>query len=122
MTVSAAEPVVGAWDASRLEQVVINLLWNALKFGAGRPIELRVERRADAALLTLTDQGIGISPEAQARIFERFGRGVPASHYGGLGLGLFIARAIVEAHGGTIGVASEPGRGSTFTVELPLGL
>nr|WP_263429352.1 ATP-binding protein [Nannocystis pusilla] len=120
VTVQVEEPVVGSWDGARLEQAVINLLANALKFGAGRPIEIRVGRTDDTALLTLTDHGIGISSEAQAAIFERFGRAVSTRHYGGLGLGLFIARAIVEAHGGRVRVASIPGQGSTFTVELPL--
>lgn len=120
LIVHVTEPVVGSWDGARLEQVVTNLLSNALKFGEGRPIELRVERSRDTARLTVTDQGIGIPPDAQARIFERFGRAVSPHHYGGLGLGLFIVRAIVEAHGGRIDVVSAPGRGSTFTVELPL--
>ncbi|WAS95750.1 sensor histidine kinase [Nannocystis punicea] len=120
-TLHVEEPVVGSWDGARLEQIVTGLLSNAVKFGEGRPIEIRVGRTDDTALLTLTDQGIGISPEARDRIFERFGRAVPARHYGGLGLSLFIARAIVEAHGGRLEVASAPGRGSTFTVELPLG-
>lgn len=120
VTVHVEEPVVGSWDGARLEQIVISLLANALKFGAGSPIEIRIGRTDDTAQLTLIDHGIGISSEAQARIFERFGRAVSTRHYGGLGLGLFIARAIVEAHGGRVRVASAPGQGSTFTVELPL--
>jgi signal transduction histidine kinase len=70
-------------------------------------------------LLEVSDQGIGIAPEHQARVFERFQRAVPAQHFGGLGLGLYVARQIVEAHGGTIDVASEAGAGATFTVRLP---
>jgi signal transduction histidine kinase len=90
-----------------------------MKFGAGRPIEITVRSSTASAVLAVTDHGIGIEAEAQARIFDRFERGVSAQHYGGLGLGLYIVRQIVEAHRGGIGVRSEPGRGSTFTVTLP---
>ncbi len=113
-------PVVGRWDPLRVEQVVTNLVSNAAKYGAGRPIELRVDGDGETARLVVRDQGIGIAPEDQARIFERFERAAPSRHYGGLGMGLYIARQIVEAHGGSIRVASAPGAGSTFTVELPL--
>jgi signal transduction histidine kinase len=99
--------------------VITNLLSNAIKFGRGRPIVVSVEGEADRALLAVRDQGIGIEPEDQKRIFGRFERAVPAQHFGGLGLGLYIAREIVEAHGGTIRVASEPGSGTTFTIDLP---
>jgi signal transduction histidine kinase len=111
-------PVAGAWDRLRLEQVVTNLLTNALKYGAHRPIRMKVWSEGDTALLRLDDRGIGIPKEDQTRIFERFERA--ASHnYGGLGLGLFIARQIIQAHTGRIWVESEPGKGSTFFVELP---
>lgn len=103
-----------------MEQVVTNLVSNAAKYGAGRPIELRVDGDGETARLVVRDQGIGIAPEDQARIFERFERAAPSRHYRGLGVGLYIARQIVEAHGGSIRVASAPGAGSTFTVELPL--
>ncbi|MDI1451516.1 ATP-binding sensor histidine kinase [Polyangium sp. 6x1] len=111
--------VVGVWDRSRLEQVVTNLLANAIKFGAGKPITIATRKEAGSARLEITDQGIGIAPDQQARIFERFGRAVSVRHYGGLGLGLYICRRIVEAHGGSIRVESGEGTGSTFVLELP---
>lgn len=117
----AGGPCVGSWDRMRLDQVVSNLLTNAIKYGGGQPIDVELEAPADGALvhLVVRDQGIGIAPEHQRRIFERFERAASARHYGGFGLGLWITRQIVEASGGTISVESELGRGSTFTVELP---
>ena len=112
-------PAVGRWDRSRLDQVVTNLLANAIKFAAGKPIEIHIEADAGTARLIVKDLGIGIDPAQTARIFERFGRAVSAKHYGGLGLGLYISRSIVAAHGGSIHVTSQPGAGTTFTVELP---
>ncbi|ADO68078.1 GAF domain-containing sensor histidine kinase [Stigmatella aurantiaca] len=117
----APAPVLGRWDRLRVEQVVTNLLTNALKYGAGRPVAVRVEGAGERARLTVKDQGIGIAEEDLARIFERFERAVSDRHYGGLGLGLYITRQIVEAFGGTVGVTSRPGMGSTFTLELPRG-
>ncbi|WP_437819985.1 AAA family ATPase [Sorangium sp. So ce1078] len=114
------EPVVGHWDPSRVEQVVINLLSNAMKYGAGRPILVGARRQADRALLVVRDQGIGIAEADQSRIFERFERAVSVRNFGGLGLGLYIARSIVASHGGSIRVQSKPGAGATFVVELPL--
>ncbi|WNG34669.1 transporter substrate-binding domain-containing protein [Archangium violaceum] len=115
-------PALGWWDRLRLEQVVSNLLGNAIKFGQGKPLEVRVEPGPDDKVrLVVRDQGIGFPREATARIFEKFERAVSERHYGGLGLGLFIARQIVEAHGGSIFVESAPGEGSTFTVVLPRG-
>lgn len=109
----------GWWDRSRLEQALSILLSNAMKFGAERPIELEVDEAEGRACITVTDHGLGISREALARIFDRFERAVSSSEYGGLGLGLFVAREIAEAHGGSIHAASAPGKGSTFTLELP---
>jgi PAS domain S-box-containing protein len=120
LVVHADASVVGSWDRLRVEQVVTNLLSNALKYGAGAPVELTVERAGASARVSVADHGIGIAPEDVARIFGKFERAVSARHYGGLGLGLFIARQIVEAHSGSIHVESTPGKGSTFTVELPL--
>jgi signal transduction histidine kinase len=119
VTVGGDARADGMWDASRLDQVVENLLSNAMKFAAGKPIEVVISRHAGAARIAVKDLGIGIAPGDQERIFERFGRAVSETNYGGLGLGLFICRRIVEAHGGTISVKSQPGAGSTFTVELP---
>jgi len=115
----ADEPVVGLWDLDGIEAIVINLLTNALKFGEGRPIDIVVERRDDVARLSVTDQGIGILPEEQVRIFERFERAVPSQHYGGFGIGLWLARQVTEAHGGSLRVSSAKGLGSTFVLELP---
>ena len=118
--VNAPEPVVGWWDRHRLEQVARGLLSNAIKYGPGRPVVLQVERVGDRARFTIRDEGIGIAPENLSRIFEKFGRAVSTRNYGGLGLGLFISRRIVEAHQGTILAESHQGQGATFTVELPL--
>jgi signal transduction histidine kinase len=104
----------------RLEQVVSNLLSNALKYGMGKPIHVAVESRVDAARLVVRDEGIGIEPKDMGRIFGKFERAVSERHYGGLGLGLYVTRQIVEAMGGTVKAESTPGQGATFTVELPL--
>jgi PAS domain S-box-containing protein len=117
--VRADEPVVGTWDRSRLDQVITNLLTNALKFGSGRPVEVALACNNGTALLTVRDQGIGVSAENQARIFQRFERAVSGKSYQGIGLGLWITRQIVEAHGGSIRVESESGKGATFRVQLP---
>ncbi len=114
-----AQPVYGQWDPSRLEQVIVNLLSNAMKFGPGKPIEIEISQRKEVARLVVQDHGMGISPNQQKQIFDRFVRGVSAKKYGGLGLGLYISRNLVEAHGGQIQVESELGQGSRFIVELP---
>lgn len=120
IALEASGPVVGIWDRMRLEQVVANLLSNAVKFGASKPIEVRVQRAADHAVLVVTDRGIGIAPDRVGHIFERFERAVSSHDYGGLGLGLYIAHVIVSAFGGTIAVESTLGKGSTFVVDLPI--
>ena len=118
VTVRCEGPVVGRWDRSRLDQVVTNLLSNALKFGGGKPIDISLGGDGGAAWLAVRDHGIGVDPARQPYIFDRFERAVSSKHYGGLGLGLYITRRIVEAHGGSIRVDSRPGEGATFTVEL----
>jgi signal transduction histidine kinase len=115
-----AGPTVGSWDPFRMEQVVSNLLSNAVKYGAERPVEVTLQADAGHARLSVRDHGIGIPDEAKHRIFERFERAAPVQSYGGFGLGLWIVRRIVEAHGGTISVKSRPGEGATFSVEVPL--
>jgi len=109
----------GTWDRLRLEQVLGNLLSNAVKYGAGQPICVQVSGDEARARIRVIDHGIGIAPVDQRRIFERFERAASSRHYGGLGLGLWISRQLVEAMGGSIGVESAPGRGSVFIVELP---
>jgi light-regulated signal transduction histidine kinase (bacteriophytochrome) len=120
LTLSVGDDVVGRWDASRLDQVITNLLANAIKYGAGKPIEIEATRRGDQARLVVRDHGIGIAPEEQERIFERFERAVSPTHYGGFGLGLWIVRQFVEQMGGIVAVTSTVGQGAAFTVELPL--
>ncbi|HEX6288742.1 MAG TPA: PAS domain S-box protein [Herpetosiphonaceae bacterium] len=114
-----AGPVWVNADRLRLEQVVTNLLSNAIKYGGGQPIEILVAEDTTSARLTVRDYGIGIAPEHLERIFARFERAVSSRNYGGLGLGLYIARQIIDALGGAIDVASELGVGSTFVVTLP---
>jgi PAS domain S-box-containing protein len=114
------ERVVGQWDRLRLEQVVTNFIANAIKYGPGKPIAIVVRRDGTHALLTVRDHGIGIAAVDQPRIFERFARAVSPEHYGGLGLGLWIVRVLVEAMNGTVEVRSAPAAGATFTVRLPL--
>lgn len=116
----AAAPVIGRWDAVKLDEVVTNLLTNALKFGARRPVTIALEAVEGTARMSVTDRGIGIAPDRIPHIFERFERAVSSSHYGGLGLGLYIVRELVEAHGGSVRAESRVGAGSSFIVELPL--
>jgi len=111
--------VVGSWDQMRMEQVITNLLTNAIKFCDKKPIDLALSAMNGLVSLTVQDTGVGIAGERLPFIFERFERGVSARNYGGLGLGLYVTRQIVEAHGGTIAVESELGRGSVFRVQLP---
>jgi PAS domain S-box-containing protein len=111
--------VRGAWDRLRLDQIVTNLLSNAIKFGLGKPISVSVSTRNDSAVLVVSDQGMGMAADLRARIFRPFERGVPVRHYGGLGLGLYIVKTLVDGFGGHISVESTLGTGSKFTVDLP---
>jgi signal transduction histidine kinase len=116
-----AHPLEGHWDRRRLAQVLENLLSNALKYGEDKPVDVTLTRTEKWARLTVRDRGIGISAPDQARIFERYHRASAPHNFDGLGLSLWMARRIVEAHGGTIRVESQPGQGASFVVELPLG-
>jgi signal transduction histidine kinase len=116
----SAEPVVARVDAARMERAVVALLDNAIKFGARQPVEVSLRSTELDAELAVRDHGLGITPDRQSAVFSPFERAVPREHFGGLGLGLYIAKAFVEAHGGTIAVDSEPGTGTTVTIRLPL--
>jgi len=110
-------------DPDRMRQVVDNLLSNAIKYSAeGTDIDVRVMVEDGSVLTSVTDLGIGIPRDEIPQLFERFhrARNVSSRYYGGLGLGLYIARAIIDAHDGAIMVESEEGKGSTFTIRLPL--
>jgi len=110
----------GQWDRLRIEQVISNLLTNAIKYGRGKPIEVTVSSSLSGARISIRDSGPGISKADQARIFNRFERVGSLDRFGGLGLGLYITRQIVAAHAGTIGIESEVGNGATFIIDLPL--
>ncbi|WP_437521746.1 AAA family ATPase [Sorangium sp. So ce726] len=119
LEITAGRPVLGRFDRLRVAQVLRSLLNNAIKFGRGGAIEVTVAERGDTARVVVRDHGPGIAPEDMERIFKRFERAVSSRSYGGLGLGLYIANEIVRAHGGTIHVSSEKGKGACFTVDLP---
>jgi signal transduction histidine kinase len=113
------EELTGMFDAFRIEQMITNLLTNAMRYGEKRPVRMTLERRGQRALLSVADHGRGIEKSAHDRIFDRFERSISPSEVSGLGLGLFITREIVQAHQGRVWVESEgPGKGSTFFVEL----
>jgi signal transduction histidine kinase len=120
VTLEAEQPVVGRWDEFRIEQVISNLLTNALRYGAKSPIIVKVYSESGQARVEVRDFGIGIGEENQMRIFQQFER-VTAKHaVAGLGLGLFISEQIVAAHGGSITVESRIGEGALFRICLPL--
>ncbi len=112
--------LMGHWDRARIDQVFINLISNAIKYAPGSKIRIIGRKHEDQATITFQDTGPGVSPEKQKLIFERFERGDQNRNIVGLGLGLYISRQIIEAHGGSIRVQSSPGEGTTFIIELPL--
>jgi signal transduction histidine kinase len=122
ISLHAEQPVVGQWDEFRIEQVVINLLTNALRYGEGKPVKVRMTALPQGVRIDVQDQGCGISEADQKRIFGQFERAVgrESDKTGGLGLGLYITHHLVQAHGGSISVESQPGQGSVFAVQLPL--
>jgi PAS domain S-box-containing protein len=113
-------PTVGNWDRLRIEQVAMNLLSNAFKYGAGQPVTLSLSRDGNDAIIEVRDHGPGIPSGDVDRIFERFERATGIGNQGGLGLGLYVSREIVQAHGGSIAGGSHPDGGAYFTVRLPL--
>ncbi len=117
--VHADAPVWGRWDRSRMEQVLTNVLANAIKYGRGKPIDVTVTTADGEAVIAVRDQGIGIPRERIPLVFERFERAVSSRNYGGLGLGLYIVRQLVEAHRGRVAIESESGVGTTVTITLP---
>lgn len=119
ITLEAAGPVVGQFDRTRIEQVISNVVANALKYGRGKPINVRVAAGVGEAIIRVRDQGIGIPKERLPHVFDRFERATSGPKYTGLGLGLYIVKTIVEAHGGRISIESEPDVGTTVTIRLP---
>ena len=120
ITLENGHAITGTWDEFRIEQVVINLLTNALRYGGGKPVKVGAVPTEEGVRIEVTDQGMGISEEDRQRIFEQFERAAGNDGTGGLGLGLFITQQLVEAHGGRICVQSVRGEGSTFSVTLPM--
>lgn len=114
------DSAIGEFDLERIEQVIINLLTNALKYGEKSAVKLSISAIDNVAFITVKDGGLGIKAENFDKIFQRFERVISANEVSGLGIGLYISKEIVEAHQGRISVASEFGKGSTFSVELPL--
>jgi PAS domain S-box-containing protein len=114
------QDIEGEFDKFRLEQVFNNILTNAIRYGDGKPVTVRADMINGMALITIQDQGIGIAKEKIEKMFGRFERGDEKRASQGLGLGLYIARQIIEAHAGKIWVESELGKGSTFFIQLPL--
>ena len=119
---ACAGPTVGSWDRSRLDQVVTNLVGNAVKYAGGAPIQISISSGSSGHVrLTVRDQGPGIPVADQERIFGQFERAAYSENMPGMGLGLWLVRRIVTAHGGAITLSSNPGQGATFSVLLPVG-
>lgn len=119
LRIHADQPIVGDWDRLRLEQISMNLLSNAVRYGLGKPIEIAIEEQGAWAVLRVTDHGMGIAALDQERIFKPFERGTGMRRAGGFGIGLWIVNNLCEALGGKVEVSSELGKGSTFVVKLP---
>jgi PAS domain S-box-containing protein len=119
VTLSLDEGLTGYGDRARLDQILSNLLSNAIKYGKGKPIEVSSASADGSATVSVRDHGMGILEQDQQRIFDRFARAVSSENYGGLGLGLWIVRVLIEAMGGGVRVESKPGEGATFVISLP---
>jgi len=119
LTLMPHEQINGCWDEFRVEQVIVNLLTNALRYGCGQPVEVSVDRDGDLVRINVRDHGKGIAPADLDRIFEPYERGARNGEPKGLGLGLYISRQLAISHGGELRVTSTPGQGSTFSLILP---
>ena len=120
LSLASTGRIDGRWDRLRVEQVLMNLVSNSIKYAGGTPIQVSASRDDGVAMLSVQDLGPGIPEADLSRIFKRFERASSTNHYGGLGLGLYVAQQIAEAHGGTIVASNMPGGGARFTVRLPL--
>jgi two-component system, OmpR family, sensor kinase len=112
-------PVIGTWDRLATEQILDNLLSNAIRYGEGEPVSVEVASDGEQVVLRVTDRGIGIAAADCVRIFERFERARDVPRSGGFGIGLWLSQKLAQAQGGSLEVKSEPGAGSTFIVGLP---
>jgi signal transduction histidine kinase len=119
VTVKAEPNLKGWWDRSRVDQVLTNLFSNAVKYGQGRPVEITAKDAGAQVVVAVRDRGMGIDGQNPERVFARFERAADARSYSGLGLGLYIVRQLVQAHGGTVVVTTKAGQGSVFTVAMP---
>jgi signal transduction histidine kinase/DNA-binding NarL/FixJ family response regulator len=119
LCLEAPQSVVGTWDRSRVDQILTNLVTNAIKYGQSKPVDICLVRDGDSAQVRVVDRGIGVPAEQQERIFGKFERAASQRNYGGLGLGLWITRELVGLMHGRVRVESSPGQGATFVVSLP---
>lgn len=120
VTYDQVDKITGYWDKTRLEQVISNIISNAIKYGSGKPIEVTVRNHYSRAQVVVKDHGIGVPKDKQKKVFELFERGVPQDQYKGLGVGLFITNEIVKAHFGELHFTSRSNHGSVFTITLPM--
>ncbi|MCU1280697.1 MAG: sensor signal transduction histidine kinase, partial [bacterium] len=119
LNLEAPSAAVGIWDRSRVDQVLTNLVTNAIKYGQGKPVDVSITSDGEKAEVRVSDRGIGVAAEQQERIFGKFERAASQRNYGGLGLGLWITRELVGLMHGQVRVDSTPGQGATFIVSLP---
>jgi PAS domain S-box-containing protein len=120
LSLHADGPLEGEWDRVRIDQLLMNLVANAIKYGAGGPIDVTLRREGDEVVIDVRDRGPGIAPADVQRIFERFERATSMRNYGGFGLGLYVVREVARAHGGSIQVENAADGGARFTVRLPI--
>jgi two-component system, OmpR family, sensor kinase len=120
INLTTPDVLYGRWDRLALEQIVTNLVSNAIKYGDGKPVDVKLVLETPCARLEVQDRGIGIPAADQARVFNRFEQVVTAQTHSGFGIGLWLVRTLIDAHHGSIEIESAPRQGATFTVRLPL--